>query len=171
MSKKLLYIANVDWFFISHRLNLAQEASSKGYEVHIATQITSHYDSLLEKGFHIHRLSYKRSKSLLSITKEIYSFFQIFKLYRTLKPDIVHLISLKPALYGGLLSIFFKKPKIILSITGTGFLFNSSDFFGKFFESLIVYLFSIIFKQEQERAIFQNNGWICHQMTYISYQQ
>ena len=39
MSKKLLYIANVDWFFISHRLNLAQEAASKGYEVHIATQI------------------------------------------------------------------------------------------------------------------------------------
>ena len=156
MSKKILYIANVDWFFISHRLNLAEEATSRGYEVHIATQITSHYESLLKRGFHIHRLSYKRSKSLLSITKEIYSFFQMIKLFITIKPDIVHLISLKPALYGGLLSILFKKPKIILSVTGTGFLFNSSGFFGKVFEKLVVYLFSIILKQKQVEAIFQN---------------
>ncbi len=157
MSKKLLYIANVDWFFISHRLNLAQEAASKGYEVHIATQITTHYENLLDKGFHIHRLSYKRSKTLLSITKEMYSFLQIVKLYSSLKPDIVHLISLKPALYGGLLSIFFKKPKIFLSITGTGFLFNSSGFFEKFIESVVIYLFSKIFKQKHVKAIFQNN--------------
>ena len=38
--KRLLFIVNVDWFFISHRLPIALQAIEKGYEMHIATTIT-----------------------------------------------------------------------------------------------------------------------------------
>lgn len=38
--KKILFIVNVDWFFISHRLSIATEAIRQGYEVHIATRVT-----------------------------------------------------------------------------------------------------------------------------------
>ena len=34
--KKVLYIVNTDWFFITHRLPIAIAAQKKGYEVHIA---------------------------------------------------------------------------------------------------------------------------------------
>ena len=33
MPKKILFVVNVDWFFISHRLLLATEALQRGYEV------------------------------------------------------------------------------------------------------------------------------------------
>ena len=39
MTKKILFVVNVDWFFISHRLPIALEALKKGYEVHIAVFI------------------------------------------------------------------------------------------------------------------------------------
>ena len=38
--KRLLFIVNTDWFFLSHRLPIALEAIKRGYEVHIATTIT-----------------------------------------------------------------------------------------------------------------------------------
>ena len=37
---KLLFVTNVDWFFISHRLPVAVAALKAGYEVHIATLLT-----------------------------------------------------------------------------------------------------------------------------------
>ncbi|WCC45253.1 hypothetical protein PJW08_03560 [Tenacibaculum finnmarkense] len=40
MKKKLLIVVNVDWFFISHRLPIAQSALSKGWEVYLAAQDT-----------------------------------------------------------------------------------------------------------------------------------
>ena len=33
MKTKILFVANVDWFFISHRLVIAEEAKKNGFEV------------------------------------------------------------------------------------------------------------------------------------------
>ena len=38
--RKILFIVNVDWFFISHRLPIALAAIKQGYEVHVACGIT-----------------------------------------------------------------------------------------------------------------------------------
>ena len=54
--KKLLFIVNADWFFLSHRLPIAIEAISQGYEVHIATTITNELDSLKKNGLIAHTL-------------------------------------------------------------------------------------------------------------------
>ena len=39
--KKLLFIVNTDWFFVSHRLPIAIEAINQGYEVHLATDVSN----------------------------------------------------------------------------------------------------------------------------------
>ena len=39
--KKLLFIVNTDWFFVSHRLPIAIEAIKQGYEVHLATNVSN----------------------------------------------------------------------------------------------------------------------------------
>jgi hypothetical protein len=38
--KKILFIVNVDWFFVSHRLPIALKAINEGYEVHLACSFT-----------------------------------------------------------------------------------------------------------------------------------
>jgi len=60
-SKKILFVVNVDWFFISHRLPIALKAIENGYEVHIATTITNKLDFLQDKGLIVHSLSFHRS--------------------------------------------------------------------------------------------------------------
>jgi len=47
MKPKLLFVVNVDWFFISHRLPIAVEALSIGYEVHLAMAFSGHHKDAL----------------------------------------------------------------------------------------------------------------------------
>ena len=61
MKKKVLFVVNVDWFFLSHRLLLAQEALSRGFEVHIATAITESSERLEGFGFKVHPVKLNRS--------------------------------------------------------------------------------------------------------------
>ena len=39
MRCRLIFIVNADWFFYSHRLNLAKKAIEDGYEVHLITNV------------------------------------------------------------------------------------------------------------------------------------
>ena len=43
--KKILFIVNLDKFFVSHRLPIALAAQDAGYRVHIATQFTTEKNS------------------------------------------------------------------------------------------------------------------------------
>ena len=53
-TKKLLFIVNTDWFFLSHRLPIAKEALNQGYEVHIATTISDKLIVLRNNGLIVH---------------------------------------------------------------------------------------------------------------------
>ena len=49
---KILFVVNVDWFFISHRLCIAEAAIAKGYSVHVGT-ITSNANAKLLRDRHM----------------------------------------------------------------------------------------------------------------------
>ena len=67
---KLLFVTNVDWFFISHRLPVALAALKAGYEVHIATLLTGPIEELESYGLQVHPLSSQRNKfSLFSLAE------------------------------------------------------------------------------------------------------
>ena len=76
--KKLLFIVNVDKFFISHRLPIAVEAIKQGYEVHIATKVTDQLNFLEMNGMIVHSLNLHRS-GIISIVPE---FLEIFFLHQ-----------------------------------------------------------------------------------------
>lgn len=77
--KKILYVINVDWFFISHRLPLALEALKKGYEVHIACGITDKKEYLENLGLKVHTLNISRNgtgiKDIFLVLKNLIIFY------------------------------------------------------------------------------------------------
>ena len=104
MKLKLLFVVNVDWFFLSHRLPIALEALRQGYEVHVATLLTDKIKVLEGNGLVIHPLSLDRSSAgLLAASREV---LQIYRIFKEVKPDIVHLVTIKPVLFGGLVARF-----------------------------------------------------------------
>ena len=91
MQKKLLFVANVDWFFISHRLILAKEAKKNGFEVFVACQDTGRSHEITNIGVKFINLPLSRSGT--NPINELSTIFNFYKLYRKIKPDIVHHIN------------------------------------------------------------------------------
>jgi len=121
LTKKILFVVNVDWFFISHRLPLAIEALKRGYEVHIACGITDKKEYLENLGLKVHSLSLSRSAT--GIRGELKSFSEIYKILKKTNPAIAHFVTIKPVLYGGIASRFLNIGKKVFSISGLGFVF------------------------------------------------
>ena len=114
--KKLLFLVNVDWFFISHRLPIAIAASKSGFEVHIAASMTGQENILREAGFIFHDIPISRgSVGPFSFIKTM---SEIIKLFRAVKPDLVHLITIKPILLGGIAARIVGINGVIAAISG-----------------------------------------------------
>ncbi|MDH0347681.1 glycosyltransferase family 4 protein [Aeromonas dhakensis] len=154
MTKKLLFLVNVDWFFISHRLPIALAAQKEGYEVHIACSFTEKYDFLLQLGFKLHPLELSRTGTKLMY--EMVSCINIFKVLRTIKPDLVHLVTIKPVLYGGISCRLLGVRNCVASISGLGYVFIATGVKATLMKAGISALYKLALKGKHTKVIFQN---------------
>ena len=154
MKKKILFVVNVDWFFISHRLPIATAAINAGYEVHIATRLTDSEKILSKSGLHVHDIEFSRSN--LNFIEFIKCFFNLWILVRKIKPNIVHTVTLKAALFGGLVSVLSRVPDIIVAISGLGDMFTKFSKHSSYKRLLIKILFLILGRYSGLQIIFQN---------------
>jgi glycosyltransferase involved in cell wall biosynthesis len=169
--KKLLIIVNVDWFFLSHRLPIALAAKEAGYEVHIATGLTQPIETLEQYGFVVHPLNLSRGSQRIS---EVFSLFSaIRRLIQTLKPDVVHLVTIKPVLIGGVAARLAKVPKVVAAISGLGYVFTAHGLFAGIRRSLIGALYRLALSHQRAIAIVQNqdDGCVLRQITGLSTSQ
>lgn len=154
MKKKLLFIVNVDWFFVSHRLPIALAALQGGYEVHLGAALTGSEGAIRQAGVVVHELPISRSGT--NLIAELGTLRAIFSLLREVQPDIVHLVTSKSVLYGGLLARVCKVPAVVASISGLGFVFLASGLKSSLLRSALSFLYRIALGKKNIRVIFQN---------------
>jgi len=154
MNKKILFLVNVDWFFISHRLPIALKALEKGYEVHIACELTGKKEYLESMGLIVHRVPFSRSGK--SILGESTSILSIYNLFQHIHPDLVHGVTIKPVLYGGLISRLTGIKAFVGAISGLGLVFIATDLKTKLLRIFIKILYRLSFSHSNMKAIFQN---------------
>ena len=119
--KKLLYFVTEDWYFVSHRLQLALVAQQHGYQILVVTRCKEHVQILTEAGFTvIHFATSRRSLNPIVLMSESIA---LAKLYRALKPSIVHHVALRPVIVGAIAARLAGISTVISAITGMGFLF------------------------------------------------
>lgn len=154
MSRKLLFVVNTDSFFISHRLPIALEALQRGFEVHLASDVTDCMSKIQALGMVVHPLSLdRRSADLFS---NGYTFFQILRLFMRLRPDVVHLVTIKPVLFGGLAARLASVPSVVAAISGLGFVFISQGFKATMRRWFVGWLYRLVFGHPGIKVIFQN---------------
>ena len=150
--KKLLFVANVDWFFISHRLCIAEAAAKEGWEVYVACTDTGRSGEITEKGIHFINLPLSRSGT--NLREEWNSLRLIFQLYRKIKPDVVHHITLKPVIYGSVVAKLAGIKGVVNAISGLGYNFTGrKSLISKIMTAMMKYAFN----RKQLTIIFQNN--------------
>jgi glycosyltransferase involved in cell wall biosynthesis len=154
VKKKLLFIVNVDWFFVSHRLPIALAAIRDGYEVHLGAALTGREHALREAGIIVHGIPLSRSAT--NLFAEMATLAAIFSLLRAVRPDIVHLVSSKPVLYGGLAARFAQVPAVVASVSGLGFVYIASGLKNRMIRSAVSLLYRLALGKKNLRVIFQN---------------
>ena len=155
MSKKILYIVNDISFFVSHRLEIALSAKKEGLQIHLAYPRA---DSKLEqtlKGFKHHPINLTRSGR--NPLKEILAFVSIYRVIKQVNPDLLHLITIKPVVYGGMIASILKIHGVVSAVPGLGYSFIHKGVKATLFRFLISFLYKLAFKGDYLRVIFQNN--------------
>jgi len=152
--KKLLFLVNVDWFFVSHRLPIAIEALNQGYEVHIATGITDKLDELQARGFIVHPLAIGRSST--GLIGELRTFLRIVQIFKKVHPDIVHLVTIKPVLFGGIAARIVKVPGVVAAISGLGYVFLAKGTKAAILRFFVARLYRLALGRRNLTVICQN---------------
>lgn len=118
---RLLFVVTEDWYFVSHRLALAEAARAAGYAVSVATRDGAYADRIRAAGIELIplRLSRRGGAPLREIV-------ELTRLYRALKPDLVHHVALKSVVYGSVAALFAGVPGRVNAIAGLGWLFTSA---------------------------------------------
>lgn len=122
-ARRLLFLVTEDWYFWAHRLHLARAARDAGYEVMVATRVDRLGDRLRAEGFAVEHLTWKRGS--LNPLGLIGDLLAITRLYRRVRPDIVHHVSLKPVILGSLAASFQPRLPVLNALTGLGYTFTA----------------------------------------------
>ena len=153
--KKLLFVVNVDWFFMSHRLPIAMEAMRQGYEVHLATGVTGRQKELASLGLTVHELPLARSGA--SLTAEWRTFRRILSVMRAVRPDVVQLVTVKPVVLGGIAARLARAPAVVCAVSGLGFVFMAQGLKTRLLRLGVVALYRTALGHPNMRVIFQND--------------
>lgn len=154
--RKLLFVVNVAWFFQSHRLPIAIAAKKAGYEVHVACSAEDRraVKAILDAGCLIHDVPFSRGK--INPVGEFRTVRALFAVYRTVRPTIVHHVTIKPVLYGSLLAWVFHTSAVVNAISGLGHTFSNRGWLSVIRRHLIRVLYRWLLAGKNTKIIFQN---------------
>jgi len=153
---RLLFLVNNPAFFLSHRLPIALGARAAGYEVHVATMDGPSVAMIREHGFTHHVVPMTRSGR--QPVQELRSLVAFWQLFRNLKPELVHAVTIKPVLYGGIAARLAGVPAYVAAVSGLGFIFMRKE---KGFDPLrmaATVLYRLALGHRNSRVIFQNHS-------------
>lgn len=150
MKKKLVYIVNVDWFFISHRLPLALHAIESGWDVYVLTKVTDKRDVLEGSGIHVIDVPFGRTS--INPFTELRCLIQLTRLLKKIEPDVVHNVTWKGCLWGSIAAKMVGNTHIVNALSGLGSVFIGQGLVNKIMGRLA----KIAFKNDYAAFIFQN---------------
>lgn len=152
MKHKLFIVVNMDFFFLSHRKEVAL-AANQIYDVTIVAKDTGKRQEIEELGFKFINLPLDRSG--MNPKNELITFWFLYSLYKSQKPNLVHHVGLKVILWGSLAAKLAKVQAEVNAISGLGVLFSDKK------QSLVSKTILQVLRFTHNRVglscIFQNN--------------
>lgn len=151
--KKLFIVVNVDWFFLSHRKEIAIAAQKAGWDVSIVTADTGKMKDIEALG--LKTINLPMSRSGMNIREEIGTLSFLHKLYKREKPDVVHHVGMKTILWGTLAAKFAGVNGVVNAVSGLG------GFFAEDNKSMLAKVMPIVLRYSHHGqnllVIFQNH--------------
>lgn len=150
MKKKLVYVVNVDWFFISHRLPLALHALKNGWDVYLLTKDTGRKAEL--EGYGIKVIDVPFGRTSVNPLQELKCVRELTRHIKQISPDVIHNVTWKGCLWGGIAAKRAGNKHVVNALSGLGSVFISKGVVNR----IMGYLAKISFKDDYSAFIFQN---------------
>lgn len=151
---KLLFVVTEDWYFCSHRLPLALAAIEAGFDVSVATRVAEHGDVMRACGIRV--LPWAMRRGSTGILAELRALSGLFRIYRQVRPDIVHQVALKPVLYGSLVAKMLGVPAVVNALGGMGSIFTAGSARKRLLKAAVLNGFRALLSAKGKILILQN---------------
>lgn len=163
---RIAFVVNYDYFFLSHRLPLALEAINKGYEVYLLAIDTGKRSDIESYG--IKFINYYIKPTGKNPIQEIKTVLSLRSIYKKIKPDIIHHITLKVSLLGCIAAKSLGLKCCVNAISGFGYAFTDER--KGLLQSLIKTEMAIAFRGGYWQFILQNpdDMEILNSLSYIN---
>lgn len=151
--KKVFMYVNVDWFFLSHRLPIAEKAFENNIEMTVLTDYTKKHKYSDYSGFKLKKSQIKRKNKFL--LHDFSQFIATFFFIKRERPDLIHAVTLKPILFLGIIARMMNIP-FIGAISGLGPAFQAGSLITSIRKRIIVIFYKFIFNRKNSYAICQS---------------
>jgi len=145
---KVAVVLNTSWNIYNFRMNFVKELMAQGHEVHTIAP-RDEYTKFLEEAGCTHHDVIMDSRGANPI-KDTALIFELFSIYRRLRPDVILHYTIKPNVYGTLAAAMLKIP-VVNNICGLGTIFLKDTVVAKF----ALWLYKIAFRFPK-KVFFQN---------------
>jgi glycosyltransferase involved in cell wall biosynthesis len=150
---KIIFVVNEDWAFMTLRLPMAKAALAMGGEVIVATRVNEHRAVMEDMGFRVAHVPFERGG--INPFKELSVVWQLARLFRAERPDIIHTIALKAILDGSIAALAVPKATVINTFTGMGAVFIGSSGLG-LVRKFLISAFHLLMGRNKAHVIVQN---------------
>lgn len=148
---RLLFLVTEDWYFASHRLHLARAAVAAGYQVAVATRLSTQAERLRAAGIEV--IPFELARRAGNPLAEAWA---LSRLLRRWRPDILHNVALKPAVVGSLAALLAGVPAVVNAVSGLGYMFINRSLRARVLRPLVVAAFRLLLGRRRCRLIVQN---------------
>lgn len=151
----LLIVVTEDWYFLSHRLQLAKDAARRGLRVTIATGPGERSADIRQAGFE--HLVFPLNRRSLNVWREMQTLRALTTLMRTLRPSLVHLVAAKPIMYGNIAAGVAGRPPTLSAIAGLGYLYLGGGIGRRVLRAAYELTFRTLIRQRPEARVLVQN--------------
>ncbi len=122
--KKITVLSHFGWGMYRYRLEFLHELVRAGWDVTaIADWSDGHYEALV-RAAGVHTRPIRLTRSRFDVFGDFRTVWQLFRLYRQLKPDVAQHFHTRPMLLGAVAARLARVPRIVNCVTGLGMLFS-----------------------------------------------
>ena len=156
---KVAIVLNTSWNIYNFRMNFIRAMQAKGYEIHAIAPTDDYTPLLVEAGCIYHPV--KMDSRGANPIKDSALIFELWSIYRKVKPDIILHYTIKPNVYGTLAASLLKIP-VINNVCGLGTVFLKDNFVSAIAIGLYKLAFrfpkKIFFQNPEDMDLFVNRG-------------
>ncbi len=165
---KIAVVLNTSWNIYNFRLGLIESLQNQGHEVFAVAPHDEYTKYLIEKGCKYEKVTMDSRGA--NPFKDLALTFELYRIYRRIKPDVILHFTIKPNIYGSFAASLLKIP-VINNVCGLGTVFLKKGIVYKIAKLMYRLSFrypkKVLFQNHEDRALFVNERLIDSSKTDI----